>query len=60
MDFQRYRETKMLQIIVFWSNRETKMSQNVVFRLNHKFKMPRNSKTVKKTVKLKCRENFMP
>ena len=40
-NFQKYRETKMSQIMVFWSNQEIKMPRNVVFRMNrempHKF-----------------------
>ena len=48
-NFQHYIETKMSQIIVFWSNHEIKMPRNVVFRLYHKMKIPRNSKIVKKT-----------
>ena len=39
-NFQHYWETKMSQIIVFWSNREDKMLRNVVFRLNREMKMP--------------------
>ena len=38
-DFQHYRDTKIPQIKVFWSNREMEMSQNVVFRLNREIKM---------------------
>ena len=41
-NFRHYRETKMLQIIVFWSNHEIKLPRNVVFRLNREIKMPRN------------------
>ena len=40
--FQHYRKTKMLQVIVFWSNHEIKMLWDVLFRLNHEIKMPRN------------------
>ena len=40
---QHYRETKISQIIAFWSNREIKMQRNL--------------KTVQKTAKLNCHEN---
>ena len=51
--FQHYRETKMSQIIVFWSNREIKITRNVVFRLNNEIQ-----KVFKKHPR-ESRENFM-
>ena len=39
-NFQHYRDAKISQIIVFWSNHEIKMPRNVVFRLNRETKMP--------------------
>ena len=59
LSFQHYHETKMLQIIVFWSIREVKIPRNIVFRLNRGIKMWQNSKIVQIIVKLKCRENFL-
>ena len=41
-NFQHYCETKISQIIIFWSNRGMKMQQNIVFRLNREIKMPQN------------------
>ena len=57
VNFQHHSETKMSQIIVFWSNCEIKLLRNA---LNCEIKMPRKSKIVLKTVKLKYRENFIP
>ena len=57
VNFQHHSETKMSQIIVFWSNCEIKLLRNA---LNCEIKMPRKSKIVQKTAKLKYRENFIP
>ena len=57
VNFQHHSETKMSQIIVFWSNCEIKLLRHA---LNCEIKMPRKSKIVLKTAKLKYRENFIP
>ena len=43
LSFQHYHETKMSQIMVFWSIREIKTPRNIVIRLNRGIKMQQNS-----------------
>ena len=57
--FQHYCKTKMLQVIVFWSNHEIKMLWDVLFRLNHEIKMPRNWFFFKKKRKIIMPQKFL-
>ena len=52
-NFQHYRETKILPVIVFWSNYETDMLQNVEFRLNHEIQ-----KVLKKPLKIEMPQKY--